>query len=103
MTMRTTSTGRGHTTAQRSRLDAAELASLQTSSLESHFAQYRPLAMETPFELSVGPWRIRGRIDAVYQTGYGYDVVDYKTGREPDDPAAAALQLAIYRIAWAEL
>jgi DNA helicase-2/ATP-dependent DNA helicase PcrA len=48
---------------------------------------------------------VRGRIDAVYQTtrpdgSRGYDVIDWKTNRsETADP----LQLAIYRIAWAEL
>jgi DNA helicase-2/ATP-dependent DNA helicase PcrA len=43
---------------------------------------------------------VRGRIDAVYRVGDGYEVVDWKTGRaESSDP----LQLAVYRLAWAEL
>jgi DNA helicase II / ATP-dependent DNA helicase PcrA len=48
---------------------------------------------------------VRGRIDAVYQVirpdgSRGYDVIDWKTNqRETADP----LQLAIYRVAWAEL
>ena len=47
---------------------------------------------------------VRGRIDAVYaepeSTGGGFLVVDWKTGRhETADP----LQLALYRLAWAEL
>jgi DNA helicase-2/ATP-dependent DNA helicase PcrA len=48
---------------------------------------------------------VRGRIDAVYQVirpdgSRGYEVIDWKTSRsETADP----LQLAIYRVAWAEL
>jgi DNA helicase-2/ATP-dependent DNA helicase PcrA len=42
---------------------------------------------------------IHGRIDAVFTTETGYEVVDWKTGgREHLDPG----QLAIYRLAWAD-
>jgi DNA helicase-2/ATP-dependent DNA helicase PcrA len=43
---------------------------------------------------------VAGRIDAVYQTPVGFEVVDWKTGRREDD--VDPLQLAIYRLAWAE-
>ena len=46
---------------------------------------------------------VRGRIDAVYEDaadGDGFLVVDWKTNRQPD---ADPLQLALYRLAWAEL
>jgi DNA helicase-2/ATP-dependent DNA helicase PcrA len=42
---------------------------------------------------------LRGRIDAVYRTAEGYQVVDWKTGRRSADP----LQLAVYRLAWAAI
>ena len=43
---------------------------------------------------------VRGRIDAVYRAGDDWLVVDWKTSRlETADP----LQLAIYRVAWADL
>jgi DNA helicase-2/ATP-dependent DNA helicase PcrA len=43
---------------------------------------------------------IRGRIDAVYATATGFEVIDWKTSAtESADP----LQLAVYRLAWAEL
>jgi DNA helicase-2/ATP-dependent DNA helicase PcrA len=46
-------------------------------------------------------------MDAVYATPDGtFDVVDWKTGRRPGpgrDADAAAVQLAAYRLAWAEL
>lgn len=43
---------------------------------------------------------VKGRIDAVYETGSGFQVVDWKTNQ---DQTADPLQLAIYRLAWAEL
>jgi DNA helicase-2/ATP-dependent DNA helicase PcrA len=48
-------------------------------------------------------------MDAVFRYGDGgavrWDVVDWKTGRRPsgEDAEAAAVQLAAYRLAWAEL
>src|SRR5690606_8401939 len=47
-----------------------------------------------------------GRMDAVFRTPDGrYDVVDWKTGHPPTGAAAraAAVQLATYRLAWADL
>jgi DNA helicase-2/ATP-dependent DNA helicase PcrA len=67
------------------------------------YGDRRPYAIEAPFELNVGGRLIRGRIDAVYETEQGFDVVDYKTGLKPRDMAAAAWQLAVYRLAWAGL
>jgi DNA helicase-2/ATP-dependent DNA helicase PcrA len=51
---------------------------------------------------------VRGRIDAVFadDPAGGYDVVDWKTGRQPGSAAekqAVAVQLAAYRLAWAAL
>ena len=44
---------------------------------------------------------VRGRIDAVYaEPEGGFLIVDWKTGRAP---TADPLQLAVYRLAWAEL
>jgi DNA helicase II / ATP-dependent DNA helicase PcrA len=50
---------------------------------------------------------VRGRIDAVFaDPDGGATVVDWKTGEPPDGPEAmrqAAVQLAVYRLAWAGL
>lgn len=63
-----------------------------------------PYAVEAPFSLVVGGRLIRGRIDAVYELDtwapHRFQVVDWKTG--PAD-SADPLQLAIYRLAWAEV
>ena len=48
---------------------------------------------------------MRGRIDAVYQEGRKFEIVDWKTGREKsgEDLSAAAIQLAMYRLAYSKL
>ena len=53
----------------------------------------------------VGGVVVRGRIDAVFaDPDGGWTVVDWKTGDPPRDAGtAAAVQLAAYRLAWAEL
>jgi DNA helicase-2/ATP-dependent DNA helicase PcrA len=70
---------------------------------QSAFADRTPVAVEPPFALVLAGQVVRGRIDAVYaDEGHDDDflVVDWKTNREQ---TADPLQLAIYRLAWAEL
>jgi DNA helicase II / ATP-dependent DNA helicase PcrA len=67
-----------------------------------------PLEVEVPFETLIGDRVVRGRIDAVFTDADegGFDVVDWKTGKQPVTPAekhAVAVQLAAYRVAWAAL
>ena len=83
-----------------------ELAALQQAFLASPWAGRHPVAVEVPFELVVGQTVVRGRMDAVFaDADGGFTVVDWKTGRRPAgaDAAAAAVQLAAYRLAWADL
>jgi len=89
--------------------DDADLAALIDSFERGPFADRVPHRVEAPFALVLGDRVVRGRIDAVYaepdpSTGSGeparWLVIDWKTGRvESADP----LQLAVYRVAWAEL
>jgi len=80
--------------------DDGDLADLITKFSAGSFADRTPCAIEPPFALVLGGQVIRGRIDAVYETEHGFLVVDWKTNRaQTADP----LQLAIYRVAWAEL
>jgi DNA helicase-2/ATP-dependent DNA helicase PcrA len=80
--------------------DEPDLAVLKEAFLASPYAARRPVVVEAPFELVLAGRVVRGRIDAVYPTeAGGYEVVDWKTGRGPADPT----QLAVYRLAWAEL
>lgn len=81
--------------------DDPALRRLQEAFEASPFAQLIPLGVEVPFLLR---WRhlvLRGRIDAVFPSDdphYDALVVDWKIGNRDPDP----LQLAIYRLAWAE-
>ena len=81
--------------------DDADLRELIKLFEEGDFADRVPVAVEPPFALVLAGQVVRGRIDAVYAEGEGgFLLVDWKTNRaQTADP----LQLAIYRVAWAEL
>lgn len=94
-------------------LDDADLKTLIRSFEAGPFATRVPHAVEAPFALTLGGQVVRGRIDAVYTDGdpdvgdtdgdtdqTRFLVVDWKTNRRHD---ADPLQLALYRLAWAEL
>ncbi|MGV9924337.1 ATP-dependent helicase [Nocardia rhamnosiphila] len=84
----------------------AELARMQDAFLSSPWSARRPVEIEVPFETTIAGVVIRGRMDAVFaEPGGGWTVVDWKTGAEPGpaDEAAVAVQLAVYRLAWARL
>ncbi len=85
-----------------------ELAVLQQRFEAGEWASRWPAEIEVPFETQIGDRLVRGRIDAVFadSAGGGFDVVDWKTGRQPGSAAerrAVAVQLAAYRLAWAAL
>ncbi len=77
----------------------ADLARLIEAFQAGPFAHRTPLATEVPFSLFLGGQVVRGRIDAVFGDRGRPEVVDWKTGRARPNP----LQLAVYRLAWAEL
>jgi DNA helicase-2/ATP-dependent DNA helicase PcrA len=81
--------------------EPGKLHDLRTSFLGSRFADKVPLFAERPFLLSIDGFTIRGRIDAIYGEPDGrWEVVDYKTGRQPDvDDPIARLQLDVYALA----
>ena len=87
--------------------DAEQLQALQDAFTASAWATRTPLDVEVPFELALGDTVVRGRIDAVFaDPDGGMTVLDWKTGEPPADAAArrhAAVQLAVYRLAWAGL
>ncbi|MDF2586004.1 MAG: ATP-dependent helicase [Mycobacterium sp.] len=94
-------TGRAH---------AEELADLQAAFASSSWASRTPIDIEVPFDMILDgprPTVVRGRIDAVFaEPDGGAVVVDWKTGEPPSTPETqrhAAIQLAVYRLAWAGL
>ena len=78
------------------------LEGLKEKWLESDWAARTPFAVEVPFETVIGPVLVRGRIDAVYEIDGRYEVIDWKTGSTKLGPSSA-VQLAVYRLAWAKL
>ena len=82
--------------------DDSKLEDLKKAWLSSEFADCTPVRVEVPFETTIAGVLIRGRIDAVYATATGFEVVDWKTGSQKLG-ASAAVQLAMYRLAWAKL
>jgi DNA helicase-2/ATP-dependent DNA helicase PcrA len=80
--------------------DEQDLGALKEAFLRTSYADRTPFRVEAPFQLSLGGRLVRGRIDAVYRDDDGgYEVVDWKTSR---GRTADPLQLAVYRLAWAE-
>lgn len=83
----------------------AELEAIQQTFLTMPYASWQPVALEEPFAVVLAGRVVPGRIDAVFrhdspEPGHTrWEVVDWKTSRQPD---ADPLQLAIYRLAWAE-
>jgi len=76
------------------------IAELKMAFLASPWGRRRPRAVERPFVLSAGGTTIRGRVDAIYDTDAGVEIVDFKTGRRPaPDDAGAGFQLDLYAVA----
>ncbi len=81
--------------------DYGDLRALMATFEDGAFGHRQPHRTEAPFALVLAGQVVRGRIDAVYREDDGsWLVVDWKTGREE---TADPLQLAIYRVAWADL
>ncbi len=85
-----------------------DLAELKARFEAGEWASRWPAEVEVPFETLIGDRLIRGRIDAVFVDAADgrFDVVDWKTGRQPASAAekrAVAVQLGAYRLAWAAL
>ncbi|WP_282784212.1 ATP-dependent DNA helicase [Nocardia sp. CC201C] len=84
----------------------ADLVRLQEAFLASPWADRNPVEVEVSFETTLAGTVLRGRMDAVFREPDGrWVVVDWKTGAEPKpaEEAAVAVQLAVYRVAWARL
>jgi DNA helicase-2/ATP-dependent DNA helicase PcrA len=88
-------------------IDAAYgLDSMVETFRQSEWANRAPAHVEVPVETRIGDVVVRGRIDAVFRDADGgWDLVDWKTGRRPSAPQlkTKAVQLAVYRLAWARL
>jgi DNA helicase-2/ATP-dependent DNA helicase PcrA len=83
--------------------DERDLEELKDAFERTPYAHRTPHRVEAPFQLAIAGRVVRGRIDAVYRAedgaGTTYEIVDWKTSRTG---TADPLQLALYRLAWAE-
>lgn len=82
-----------------------DLPRLAETFRNSPWASLEPYAIELPVETPVGSLTVRGRIDAVFRTADGWELVDWKTGRIPHgrELKRKSGQLALYRLAFARL
>lgn len=80
-------------------LEQAELRDLIEKFRKSSWAERQPYAVEEPFTVIIHDRIVKGRIDAVYQMGDRWLLVDWKTHSNLD---ADPLQLSIYRIAFSK-
>lgn len=83
--------------------DEQDLQTLKDAFERTPYAHRTPYRIEAPFQITIAGRVVRGRIDAVYKEdtddGTTYEIVDWKTARTR---TADPLQLALYRLAWAE-
>ncbi len=85
--------------------DGADLARMIARFEASPWAGREPVEVEVAIETVIAGVAVRGRIDAVFEDGDGIVLVDWKTGAPPSgaQARAKAVQLAVYRLAYARL
>ncbi|PZF57064.1 ATP-dependent helicase [Curtobacterium sp. MCSS17_008] len=85
--------------------DARRLADFQATFVRSRWADLTPVEVEREIHIPFLGHSVVCKLDAVYEIDGRAEVVDWKTGKAPtgaEDLAARQLQLALYRVAYAE-
>jgi DNA helicase II / ATP-dependent DNA helicase PcrA len=85
--------------------DARRLAELQATFERSRWATLTPVEVEREIHIPFLGHSVICKLDAVYEIDGRIEVVDWKTGKAPsgdDDLRLRSLQLALYRVAYAE-
>jgi DNA helicase-2/ATP-dependent DNA helicase PcrA len=85
--------------------DARRLADFQATFARSRWAGLTPIEVEREIHIPFLGHSVVCKLDAVYEIDGRAEVVDWKTGKAPkgaDDLAQRQLQLALYRVAYAE-
>lgn len=82
-----------------------DITSWQSAFARSPFAHLRPVALEREIHYPLAEHLIICKIDAVFEVDGRVLIIDWKTGKKPQTPdqiQRKALQLALYRLAWAD-
>ena len=85
--------------------DFVPIEELQANFENSKYASMSPIALEQEIQLTIGDNTFICKMDAIYPDGDGVEIVDWKTNKPPtekDDLYRRSLQLALYRLAYAE-
>lgn len=72
----------------------------------SRFAKMTPHSIESEIQVTIKGNTFICKLDAVFKTDNGFEIVDWKTGKPPvgeKEIAERALQLALYRMAFARI
>ena len=84
-------------------LDLEAIRILQQNFENSRWAKLQPLEIEREIQVTIGANTFICKLDAVFSTDSGVEIVDWKTGKKPkndEDAALRALQLSLYRVAY---
>jgi len=82
-----------------------DIKAWQAAFESSPYSSMRPLALEREIHYPLAGHLIICKIDAVFDHEGRVLIIDWKTGREPqgaEQTTRKALQLALYRLAWAD-
>lgn len=83
--------------------DFVGIEELKKNFANSKWAGQIPVEVEREIQLTVGAHTFICKLDAVFKTERGFEIVDWKTGASPSDEidlALKTLQLALYRVAY---
>jgi DNA helicase-2/ATP-dependent DNA helicase PcrA len=79
------------------------ISALQETFKNSRWANQTPLSVEQEIHLTIGAHTFICKLDAVFETDTGVEIIDWKTGKSPvdeDDEQLKSLQLSLYRLAY---
>jgi len=79
------------------------MEALKATFEKSRWANQIPIEVEREIQLTIANNTFVCKLDAVFKTETGYEIVDWKTGRPPvsdSEVAERSLQLALYRLAY---
>ncbi|MEN9606914.1 MAG: hypothetical protein RL605_742, partial [Actinomycetota bacterium] len=82
-----------------------QLERLKETFENSRWAKAQPADIECEIQVTIGSNTFICKLDAVFETATGFEIVDWKTGKLPNlddeqDMFERSLQLALYRMAY---